>query len=151
MKVASIINRKGRHFETVREAVPLIDAVAIMHREAIGSIGVIANQTHDIIGIVSQAELMEGIATRGVHGLNLPILIFMRRNILNCSCNDDAAAIMQSMTRARTRHAVVRTPAGAVAGLVSMGDLVAALLEDARLEAGVLRDLARSHILAASD
>lgn len=150
MKISAITNRKGRHFETVREAVPLIQAVAIMHRQAIGSIGVIASRTHGIIGIVSQAELMEAIATRGIHGLNLPVVIFVRRDVLNCSCEDDASAVMQAMTGARSRHAIVRTASGDVAGLVSMGDLVAALLEEAQLEAGVLRDMARSHILAAS-
>lgn len=150
MKIASIINRKGHHFETVREVTPLIDAVAIMHRLSIGSIGVYGAKTLTIIGIVSQAELMEAIATRGIHGLNMPVVVFVRRALLNCSCEDDAASVMQAMTRARSRHAIVRTVAGEVAGLVSMGDLVAALLEEAQLEAGVLRDMARSHVLAVS-
>ncbi|MDP2130879.1 MAG: CBS domain-containing protein [Erythrobacter sp.] len=150
MKIASIINRKGRHFETVREAVPLIEAVGIMHELSIGSIGVAANNSHEIIGIVSQPELMEAIATRGIHGLNLPVVIFVRRSILNCTCEDDASWVMEAMTRARSRHAIVRNQAGDVAGLVSMGDLVAALLEDAQLEAGVLRDMARSHLLSES-
>ncbi|PKP61711.1 MAG: hypothetical protein CVT87_07155, partial [Alphaproteobacteria bacterium HGW-Alphaproteobacteria-9] len=79
MKIASIINRKGRHFETVHEIVPLLEAVAIMHRMSIGSIGVADHQTDTIIGIVSQAELMEAISTRGIHGLNLPVVIFVRR------------------------------------------------------------------------
>lgn len=150
MKIASIINRKGRHFETVQESVPLIEAVAIMHRLAIGSIGVTANRSSEIIGIVSQAELMDGIASRGIHGLELPVIIFVRRHVLNCLCQDDASHVMQAMTRMRSRHAIVRTAAGEVAGLVSMGDLVAALLEEAQLETGVLRDMARSHILAVS-
>ena len=150
MKIASIINRKGHHFETVQESVPLIEAVAIMHRETIGSIGVSANRTPEIIGIVSQAELMAGIASRGIQGLLLPVITFARRDVLNCSCGDDASHVMQAMTRMRSRHAIVRSGAGNVAGLVSMGDLVAALLEEAQLEAGVLRDMARSHILAAS-
>ncbi|MBA3862754.1 MAG: hypothetical protein C0517_02275 [Erythrobacter sp.] len=150
MKIASIINRKGRHFETVHEIVPLLEAVAIMHRMSIGSIGVADHQTDTIIGIVSQAELMEAISTRGIHGLNLPVVIFVRRSILSCTCEDDASSVMQAMTRARSRHAIVRNQAGDVAGLVSMGDLVAALLEDAQLEAGVLRDMARSHLLSES-
>ena len=37
-----------------------------------------------------------------------------------------------------------------VVGIVSLGDLVAALLEEAKLEAGVLRDIARSRIMALS-
>jgi hypothetical protein len=74
----------------------------------------------------------------------------MRRSLTNCTCEDDVGMIMQAMTRARSRHAIVRNATGNAAGLVSMGDLVAAQLEQAQLEAGVLRDMARSHLLAAS-
>lgn len=150
MKIASVLNRKGRHFESVRSITPLIEAVGIMHRLAIGSIGVQDPATHAIHGIVSQAELMEAIVTRGIHGLNLPVVIYARRNHVICQCEDDAATVMQAMTRARSRHAIVHTSGGIIAGLVSLGDLVAALLEDVQLEAGVLRDMARSHILAAA-
>lgn len=150
MQIASVINRKGRHFETVQEAVPLIEAVRIMHELTIGSIGVTGRNSREITGIVSQAELMEAVATRGIHALNLPVVTCVRRSFLRCTCEDDASSVMQAMTRARSRHAIVRNHAGAVAGLVSMGDLVAALLEDTQLEASVLRDMARSHLLAES-
>jgi predicted transcriptional regulator len=150
MKIASIINRKGRHFETVAQKTTLVEAVAIMHREAIGSIGIHGEEGQTIVGIVSQAELMTAIATRGIYGLHLPVSLYMRRSLTNCTCEDDVGMIMQAMTRARSRHAIVRNATGNAAGLVSMGDLVAAQLEQAQLEAGVLRDMARSHLLAAS-
>jgi CBS-domain-containing membrane protein len=150
MKIASIINRKGHHLETVPQSTPLLDAVAIMHREVIGSIGVHAEHRQMIIGIVSQTELMAAIASRGIYGLHLPVSTFMQRSLTNCTCEDDVGVIMQAMTRARSRHAIVVDSAGEAAGLVSMGDLVAAQLEQAQLEAGVLRDMARSHLLAAS-
>lgn len=150
MKIASIINRKGRHFETVSQNTPLLAAVEIMHREAIGSIGVHDEEVRTIIGIISQAELMTAIATRGIYGLHLPVSLYMRVSLTNCTCEDEVGTIMEVMTRRRSRHAIVRNAAGEVAGLVSMGDLVAAQLEQAQLEAGVLRDMARSHLLAAS-
>lgn len=150
MKIAAIVSRKGRQFEAVKESALLSEAVEVMHRLSIGSVGVIGSKTSDILGIVSQQELTTGIAERGIHALELPVLIFMRRPALFCSCEDNAADVMRVMTRERSRHTFVLTTGGAIAGLVSLGDLVAALLEEAQLEAGVLRDMARSHLLALS-
>ncbi|QQN74905.1 CBS domain-containing protein [Croceicoccus sp. YJ47] len=119
-----------------------------MHHEGIGSVGIVGSNPADIQGIVSQQELMAGLAQRGPHALQLPALIFMRRQVLFCSCDAEACDVMLSMTRQRFRHCVVRSSDLAIAGLVSLGDLVAALLEEARLEAGVLRNIARGRMLS---
>lgn len=148
MKIAAIVSRKGRQFETVDEMAPLSEAADVMHRKAIGSVGVVKGNAASISGLVSQQELTSAVALHGADALCRPVVGFMRKPVLSCRCEDDAAEVMRSMTRERCRHAVVWNVAGGVAGLVSLGDLVAALLEEAQLEAGVLRDLARSRLLA---
>lgn len=148
MQIAAIVDSKGRHFETVSETTSLVEAISTMHRLSIGSIGVVGGRPGEVLGIVSQKELMAAIADCGSHGLSLPVLTYMRKPIPCCNCEDAAAQVMRMMTRERSRHALVRNRAGSVVGIVSMGDLVAALLADAQLEAGVLRDMARSHLLA---
>lgn len=148
MKIAAIVSRKGRQFETVVETSPLSEAADVMHRLSIGSVGVVSGNTGALIGLLSQQELTAAIAQHGSHALKAPVTAFMRQSVPTCYCEDNAADVMRNMTRERCRHAVVRSMAGAVAGLVSLGDLVAALLEEAQLEAGVLRDMARSHLLA---
>jgi len=57
---------------------------------------------------------------------------------------------MHRMTRDRCRHVVVADPEGLILGVVSIGDLVAAQLQDSQLEADVLRDMARPRLMAAS-
>jgi len=148
MKIAEIVNRKGTDFHTVRESATLAEAIATMHREEIGSVGIVGSDPNDIQGMVSQQELMAGLAERGKHALQLPALIFVRRKVLFCNCDADAADVMLDMTRQRFRHGVVRKSDNAIAGLVSLGDLVGALLEEAKLEAGVLRDIARGRMLS---
>ncbi|MDO7837366.1 CBS domain-containing protein [Sphingobium sp. HBC34] len=148
MKIASIVNRKGRQITSIRETAPMAEAVETMHSQSIGSVAVLGASSSEILGIFSQQELTECIAVRGIHALQLPVLIFMRKPALFCNCEDNAANVMRTMTRDRCRHVIVRTVGGALAGIVSLGDLVAALLEEAQLEAGVLRDMARSHLLA---
>lgn len=148
MKIAAIVNRNGRQFETVTDMASMAEAADVMHRLSIGSVGVADGNTFAIIGLLSQHELTAAIAQRGPHALKVPVTAFMRNPVPTCYCEDNAADVMRTMTRERCRHAVVRSMVGAVAGLVSLGDLVAALLEEAQLEAGVLRDMARSHLLA---
>lgn len=147
MKIAAIVARKGRQFETVIETSSLAEAADVMHRLSIGSVGISNGNTSAIIGLLSQQELTAAIARQGSQALKMPVTVFMREAVPTCYCEDNAADVMRTMTRERCRHAVVRSMAGAVAGLVSLGDLVAALLEEAQLEAGVLRDMARSHLL----
>lgn len=149
MKIAAIVSRKGRQFECIVETSPLSEAADMMHRMSIGSVGVVDGKTSALIGLLSQQELTAAIAQHGSHALKAPVTAFMRKPVPTCYCEDNASDVMRTMTRERCRHAVVRSMAGAVAGLVSLGDLVAALLEEAQLEAGVLRDMARSHLLAA--
>lgn len=148
MKISSIVNRKGKHIECVAGTAPLSQVVEAMHRSMIGSVVVLDSRSREVRGIVSQQELVAATVTRGGDALQLPAEMFMRQPVLFCECQDDAASVMQAMTRQRSRHAVVQTKGTILAGLVSLGDLVAALLEEAHLEAGVLRDMARSHLLA---
>lgn len=150
MKIATVLARKGNAFDCIAESATLAEAARLMHARTIGSIGVMGAGAASIVGIVSQHELTRAIAVHGAGALDRPVSTVMRRPALDCSNEDHAEDLMRTMTRERTRHAVVRTAAGKVAGIVSLGDLVAAMLDEARLEAGVLRDMARSQILAAS-
>jgi len=147
MKIAAVLGRKGPEFDTVTKDASLLSAIELMHRKAIGSVGVVGRSANEILGLISQQELTAALAIHGPVALQQPASGFMDSQVLACSCGDDAAHIMNTMTTRRRRHALVLAASGAVAGLVSLGDLVAALLEETRLETGVLRDLARSRLL----
>lgn len=148
MKIVTVLSRKRGALECVKATAPLADAIALMDAKAIGSVGVIDAATAQLSGILSQHELTGAIAKHGERALRLPVAGFMRSPAPTCGCQDSANDVMRIMTRDRIRHAVALTETGAVGGIISLGDLVAAMLEEARLEAGVLRDMARSHMLA---
>lgn len=148
MKIATVLKRKGLGFETVTHNVSLLVAVTIMSEKSIGSLGVVDSATGELLGLISEAELASAIACHGAIALQHRVAATMRAAVLGCVCEDDAAKVMSAMTRERCRYAVVKTEMGKAAGIVSLGDIVATLLEDARLEMGVLRDLARSHLIA---
>lgn len=147
MKIASIVAQRAHNFECVPETTPLADAIALMNRKKIGSVGVVSVAPTKFRGLLSQSDIIAALATRGDTALNESVAGFMQSDVLSCHGEDDADKVMLAMTRQRSRHAVVRTFTGAVAALVSLGDLVAAMLDEARLETGVLRDMARSRML----
>lgn len=149
MNIADVLSRKGRQFDCVPDTATLSDAIATMKDKGIGSVGVMTHGNSLPTGIVSQAELIEALARHGGDALSMPVLLFMQRPVPSGRCEDQVGKVLHRMTLARSRHNVVLTKDEALAGLVSLGDLVAAQLEESRMEVGVLRDMARSHLLAA--
>ena len=147
MKIAEVVSRKGAMFETITQGMPLSWAIEVMHRKSIGSLGIVGNKAGEIVGMISQQELMAALVSHGAAALTKPAAAIMRKPPLFCSPGDGAMEVLRMMTRERCRHVIVLSVTGTVAGLISLGDLVAALLNQATLEAGVLRDMARSHLL----
>jgi CBS domain-containing protein len=149
MRIASIVTRRERAFECIPETATLADAIKLMDERAIGSVGVVSEAPVVFRGLLAQTDVIAALAAGGAEALGQSVANFVRAEVLTCHGEDDAADIMQTMTRSRSRHAIVKTLTGAVGGLVSLGDLVAAMLDEARLEAGVLRDMARSRLMNA--
>jgi CBS domain-containing protein len=60
---------------------------------------------------------------------------------VTCAPTSNVAEVAKTMTANRMRHIPV-VEGGRLAGIVSIGDVVKARLDEMELEAGVLRDLA---------
>lgn len=150
MKISQILTSKGTAARTVRHDQNFGTALAKMHESNIGSIIVVHAETGALLGLLSQPEILEGLNTFGSSSMVHCVTGMMRKPAPVCDPADDITSVMAQMTRERCRHIVVTGPDMAILGVVSIGDLVAAQLQEARLEAGVLRDMARSHLLSPS-
>lgn len=148
MHVADVLAKKGSRISTVDHERPLRDAIQIMHDEQIGAIVVVNGSSGIAIGIVSQSEVFAALHDMGPSALKHCATGVMRRPPPQCSGSATIQQAMGQMTRDRARHLLVMDGNGVLAGIVSMGDLVAARVGAAELEANVLRDMARSHMLA---
>lgn len=149
MRVSEIIARKGSQVHIVGHNSKVSVAVDTMARQSIGSVFVCNESNGDLLGIVSQGELLTALQDFGQSALSHCATGIMRKPAPTCRPNDDAASILVLMTSTRNRHMAVTDDAGKLVGAISIGDIVAAQLAEARLEAGVLRDMARSHLLSA--
>ncbi|NCP49907.1 MAG: CBS domain-containing protein [Sphingomonadales bacterium] len=150
MKISQIVAAKKTPTQTVSHNQNFGTAINKMHEARIGSIVVVHADTGALLGLVSQPEILAGLATFGSSSVGHCITGMMRKPAPVCGLGDDVKTVMHQMTRDRCRHTVVTDPDDLILSVVSIGDLVAAQLQDSRLEADVLRDMARPRLMAAS-
>jgi CBS domain-containing protein len=79
------------------------------------------------------------VARHGAGALDLPVSAVMSKAPSTCSPDDSVRAVMAEMTRERVRHLPV-VEHGALRGIISIGDVVKASIDDADLENNVMRD-----------
>ncbi|MDA7787964.1 CBS domain-containing protein [Sphingomonadaceae bacterium] len=148
MNISQIIERKGTDVKVVAADSRLRNAMTVMHYESIGSVIILDRTAAKPFGIVSQDAILAALTKRGSAGLDAPVAEIMDEP-LYCSPADSSDAVLANMTRIKQRHAVVVDDDGNIRGIVSIGDLVATHIQDLETESLVLRDMARSRMLAA--
>jgi CBS domain-containing protein len=97
----------------------------------------------NLLGILSERDLVDGLLIWGRRMLDLRVQDAMTTAVPTCAPGDSVARVMRLMTDQRTRHLPV-VEGGVVAGLISIGDVVKARLDDVELENKVLRGIARA-------
>lgn len=147
MRIADVLKRKGKEVKAVAHDARLRAAMTLMHEARIGSAIVLGESGQAPIGIVSQDELLAAFARVGSAALDAPVTSVMSQP-LYCTCDALHDPVLAQMTSTRKRHAVVIGQDSELLGIVSIGDLVAARVSELTTESAVLRDIARSRLLA---
>jgi CBS domain-containing protein len=141
MKIAEILRRKEVGVRTVGPDARIREIIGNFEAFGVGSLVVIDGP--DVVGIVTERDIVQGYAQRGSRLGSAPVNAVMSP-VLKCAPDDDVAAVSWEMTARRQRHIVVILE-GKLHGIVSIGDLVKHRLDECRLEVAVLRDYARTH------
>ena len=97
------------------------------------------------VGIFSERDFINAVARDGAAVLGFPVQQLMSTPILTCRPSDRIDAVLATMTTARIRHLPV-VAGNELKGIVSIGDLVKARLDEKELEAAVLRDISLMHV-----
>jgi CBS domain-containing protein len=137
MFVSDILSQKGGLVYTVTPGTTLAQVSRQLSTRRIGSVLVI-DRLERVAGIVSERDLVHALATDGAAALERDASEVMTRNVQTCDPDDSIDQVMEVMTRGRFRHLpVVRH--GELLGLISIGDVVKARLEEASHETEALR------------
>lgn len=137
MTVAAILAEKGRDVLTTTAAKTLAEAVEVLAKRKVGALVVVEGGDR-IVGIISERDIVRAIGASGADALAQPISAVMTRNVVTCSDGETIDSVMSRMTRGRFRHLPVAA-AGRLTGIVSIGDVVKARIEQVEREAEEMR------------
>lgn len=138
MTIANIIADKGGRVATVKRTDSVFDIARTLRELRIGAVLVLDGS--DLCGIVSERDIVRALAQDGAGILEDTAEHIMTAPVITCTPDDTVQSAMALMTSRRIRHLPVLDSAGALAGIVSIGDLVKRRIEDAEKEAAALKD-----------
>jgi CBS domain-containing protein len=141
MLVSEVLKDKGSKVFTIHPDRNVKDVTAELYEQKIGA-AVVVDAWGKVVGILSERDIVYGIAKHGEPALDMRIDELMAAPAPICGPEDRLTDIMATMTHRRVRHIVVMVD-GKLRGIVSIGDLVKYRLAEIQLEVGVLRDYAR--------
>jgi CBS domain-containing protein len=137
MNVEQILREKGTAVATLLPQATIREATAQLRRLGIGAL-VVSSDGEKVEGILSERDIVHMLAERGSDTLDLKVEQLMTRRVITCTPQDSVADLMAKMTARRIRHIPVLRE-GTLAGIVSIGDVVKARLDEAEYEASSLR------------
>lgn len=141
--VAAILKHKGRSVTTAR----LTDTVrSVAEQLALRQIGAVVVVRGDgkIAGIVSERDIVRGLAEHGPDFLFEAAEQAMTRAVVTCTESVSLDALMTLMTERRFRHVPVVADDKLI-GIVSIGDVVKSHIAEVEHEATALRDYIAAH------
>ena len=130
--VSQILEGKASRVVSVGRDAPVLEAIRLMAEHHIGSVLVL----HDdrLAGIATERDYARKVILQGRSSSDTPVAQIMSSPVLTVTPHDTAQTCMQIMTERKIRHLPVLDDDGGVVGLVSIGDLVKAVIEDQREE-----------------
>ncbi len=137
MTVATMLSEKGRDVVTTSATASIAGAIDKLARHKIGALVVVDDQDA-IAGIISERDIVRAIAERGAEVLATPLSAVMTRAVVTCGESETVNEVMTRMTRGRFRHLPVIED-GRLAGIISIGDVVRARIEQVEREAADMR------------
>jgi CBS domain-containing protein len=143
MRIADVLHHRDRVVHKIRTTDTVTTAVRKLSEHQIGAL-LVTDSWGRHVGIVSERDLIHGLERYGEATPELPVGELMTQDPITCQMKDRVHKALELMTIHRIRHLPVKE-SGAIVGIVSIGDLVGALIGDKELEVEVLRDMARTH------
>ncbi len=138
MHVSAILKNKSATIITTRPDENVATVAHILHANRIGAI-LVLNETGGIAGILSERDIVRGLALHGASVMDKPVSALMTAKVVSCTPTDTVASVMSRMTEGRFRHMPV-VEDGILAGVISIGDVVKFRLAEYTHEVESLRD-----------
>jgi len=139
MNVAAILKGKTVGVLAVRPETLIAEAAKLLASRRIGAVVVEGgNGPGGLAGILSERDIVRGIADKGAAVLERPVSDLMTRDVVVTNSSHTIDRIMAMMTERRIRHLPV-VDGGRLTGVISIGDVVKHRIAEVEREAEELR------------
>lgn len=135
--VASILESKGRMVRSIGPELTVFEAIGEMVTHNVGSLLVLDGGA--IVGIITERDYLRKIALEGRSSRTTRVREVMTPRVVVVDIGEDVESCMAVMTAQRIRHLPVLEN-GALAGIVSLGDLVKHISKAREAEVHYLQD-----------
>jgi CBS domain-containing protein len=129
--VRQLLESKSVEIHAVPPDAPVIEAIRLMAEHHVGALLVMDGTR--LAGILSERDYARKVVLQGRSSKDTPVRDIMTERVITVGPSDSADHCMQVVTDHRIRHLPV-LDGDAVLGVVSIGDLVRAVIEEQRLE-----------------
>jgi CBS domain-containing protein len=125
--VRQLLDGKGSTIYSIEPEDPVLEAIEMMAEKGVGALLVMRGL--ELTGIVSERDYARKVILMGRSSTETPVWQIMSAPVITVTPEQTVAECMQIMTERRVRHLPV-VDGGQVAGVVSIGDLVKAVMEE---------------------
>jgi CBS domain-containing protein len=125
----SLLRRKSGILYVIDPDEPVLEAIQLMADRSIGA--VLVMRGIELVGIVSERDYARKVVLLGRSSSDTPVWQIMSSPVVTVPPSESIDDCMRIMTERRIRHLPV-TDGGRVVGMLSIGDLVKAVIDEQR-------------------
>jgi len=145
MLVQHILTSKPGGVHTISANASVSEATQQLSKYKIGALIVSDDEGATIRGILSERDIVREVGARGAAALSDAVMDIMTAKVQSCAMADEAVVVLARMTTGRFRHMPVQDESGNLLGVISLGDVVKARLDEVEHENSALSDMIRGY------
>ena len=127
LRVKYLLAFKPKSVWTIGPEEPVLAAIQVMADKHIGALPVMRGE--ELVGIVSERDYARKVILLGRSSSDTPVWQIMTSDVVSVSPDELVHRCMEIMTERRIRHLPVLEK-GKLIGIISIGDLVKAVIEE---------------------
>jgi CBS domain-containing protein len=128
LRVRHLLHRKGREVWSIDADAPIVEAIRLMAERHVGALPV--TRQGALVGVISERDYARKVILLGRSSADTPVSQIMSSPVISVTPEDGVRRCMEIMTERRIRHLPVLGPDQAMIGMISIGDLVRAVIEE---------------------
>lgn len=138
MKVKDILAQKGSRVITIDKDISVLDAMKIFPANRVGSL-IVVDKHNEILGLIAARDVLMAVINHLEQIKTMTVEKIMTTNLIIGTEEDSIEYLQAIMTENRIRHVPI-LEGRKLKGLVSIGDVVKALMTEKDVENRYLKD-----------